>query len=111
MSDIEVVKGPNMRQIFNDFMRLERRPDGSIRIPLGSAQSTPALVGLESGDHVEVIYPDNLTAIATVERVERAGRVLWYAVVPNEDALVDIHPETLATATTLDSEQPSETRA
>lgn len=100
-----------MRQIFNDFMRLERRPDGSLRIPLGSEQSTPALTGLESGDHVTLIYPDNLVAEAAVERIERAGRVLWYAIVPNEDAIVDIHPDTLAAATSLDTEQPTEARA
>jgi len=100
-----------MRQIFNDFMRLERRPDGSIRIPLGSEQSTPALVGLTTGDRVELIYPDNLAAEATVEHVEHNGRVLWYAILPNEDAIVDIHPETLAAANSTDIQRPSEARA
>ncbi|HUY77322.1 MAG TPA: hypothetical protein VMV29_11160 [Ktedonobacterales bacterium] len=100
-----------MRQIFNDFMKLQRRSDGSIRIPLGSDQSEQALIGLADGDHVELIYPENLVAEAIVEHVEHEGRVLWYAVVPNEDAIVDIHPETLAASASTDVEQTSEARA
>jgi hypothetical protein len=87
-----------MRELFKDFMQLKRRPNGTIRIPLGADQTAPELVGLKVGERVRLIYPGNLTAEAAVEIEEHNGWRLWYAVLPNEDAIRDIHPETLAEA-------------
>ena len=86
----------DMREIFNDFMRLEHNPDGSVRIPLGAERATDDLRGLKDGEVVRIIYPGELVAEAIVEHQERNGHILWYGMVPNMDAIKDIHPDTLA---------------
>jgi hypothetical protein len=87
-----------MRELFNDFMQLERRSDGTVRIPLGAEQSSPELAGLAEGEHVRLIYPGNLLAEAIAESEERNEWKLWYAVLVSEDAIQDIHPEALTEA-------------
>lgn len=86
----------DMREIFNDFMRLEHNPDGSVRIPLGAERDTADLRDLKDGEVVRIVYPGELVAEATVEHQEHNGHILWYGIVPNMDAIKDIHPDTLA---------------
>jgi hypothetical protein len=85
-----------MREIFTDFMRLERRPDGTVRIPLGSQELSPDLEGLTDGERVCLVYPHELEAEATVAHERRDGDTVWYASISSMAAIRDIHPETLA---------------
>lgn len=85
-----------MRELFTDFMRLERRPDGTVRIPLGSRELSPDLAGLSDGEHVRLVYPHELEAEATVAHERRDGYTLWYATLSSMAAIRDIHPETLS---------------
>ena len=100
-----------MREVFNDFMRLEQRPDGTVRIPLGAEQVSADLAGLTDGEHVRLIYPGELHAEAIVEREERDGWTLWYAVISSMDAIRDLHPDTLAEANHTDQSKPAATSA
>jgi len=85
-----------MREVFSDFMRLERRPDGSVRIRLGAEGSAADLTGLVAGERVRVIYPGELVAQATIAREVHDGRTFLYALLPSVEAIHDIHPDTLA---------------
>ena len=77
-----------MREVFSDFMMLDRRPDGTVRIPLGAEEATNDLAGLVNGEHVRVVYPGELMAEAIVESEQVRGWTVWYAIVPNMDAIV-----------------------
>jgi hypothetical protein len=85
-----------MRELFTDFMRLERRPDGTVRIPLGSQELSPDLEGLTDGERVRLVYPHELEAEATIARERRDDYTLWYATLSSMAAIHDIHPETLS---------------
>lgn len=85
-----------MREIFNDFNRLERRPDGTVRIQLGIEGKSPQVSGLIDGERVRVIYPSELVAEALATHEEQNGFIVWYGEIASMDAIRDIHPETLA---------------
>ena len=87
-----------MREVFSDFMRFDRLPDGRIRIPLGTADVADDLKGLHEGERVRVCYPGNLEAEGVVDSESWQGTRYWYAVLESEQAIRDIHPETLAHA-------------
>jgi hypothetical protein len=100
-----------MRQVFTDFMKLERRADGTVRIMLGAEQVTPDLAGLTDGERVRLTYPGELQADATVQREEHNGLTVWYAVVPSMDDIQDIHPDTLADVSYPEASKPTATGA
>lgn len=87
-----------MREVFSDFMRFDRMPEGHIRIPLGTADVADDLKDLREGERMRVYYPGNLEAEGVVESEPWQGTRYWYAVLEGEQAIRDIHPETLAQA-------------
>jgi hypothetical protein len=68
-----------MREVFADFMLLERLPDGCRRIRLH--QQTIAREGLHEGDTVMLIEYGSLRAPARIEHVEGDGKSRWYGVI------------------------------
>lgn len=90
-----------MRDLFSDFTRLDRRPDGTVRVWLGAERPFNDLAGLVNGERVRVVMPGELLAEGIAESEHTDGWTIWYAVVPSIDAIV-----------TLDEEgQPDEARA
>ncbi|HEV7129779.1 MAG TPA: hypothetical protein VGN32_20270 [Ktedonobacterales bacterium] len=79
-----------MREVFSDFMRLERRSNGTVRVWLGAEQGNPDLKGICDGQRVLVIYPGELQAEGTVEHEQHGEWVTWYAIVPSWDTIQDI---------------------
>ena len=68
-----------MREIFSDFMRLERLPDGRRRIRLG--QRTIQQEGLHPGERVLLIEYGSLRAPAVIRCVpaeDGSGALRWY---------------------------------
>jgi hypothetical protein len=53
--------------VFSDFNVRETLPDGRVRIPLGPEPAAPDLQGLEDGQRVLILYPDELRAAGTVQ--------------------------------------------
>ena len=100
-----------MRELFSDFMEIERRADGTLRLPLGAEQAIPELRGLVDGEHVLLIYPENLEAEAIVTHEQQAGWTLWYAILSGEQAIHDIHPEALANGGQIHSDEHAEAQA
>lgn len=81
------------REVFSDFFVREERPDGSVRIPLGSAsERTPDLLGLHDGEQVLLVMPNELQAEAHVESDSHNGRTYWYGILDSIDAIQDISP-------------------
>lgn len=67
-----------------------------MRIPLGSEQSAPTLVGLRDGETVRLVMPGEREAEAVVVSERHDGWIVWYGIVSGMDAIQDIHPETIA---------------
>jgi hypothetical protein len=91
-----VAEAPGLHEVFSDFNVLETQADGRIRIPLGAESVAPDLQGLQDGQVVLILYPDELQAVGTVESELYNGMHFWYAVLPNRDAIQNIHPEAIA---------------
>lgn len=85
-----------MREIFNDFVKLDRRPDGTVRVPLGAEQVAPDLAGLHDGETVSLVMPGELEAEAVVVSERQSGWIVWYGILSGMDAIHDINPEALA---------------
>lgn len=82
-----------LREVFSDFCVREEHPDGSVRIPLGSAsERTPDLLGLHDGERVLLVMPNELQAEAYVESDSRNGRTYWYGILDSIEAIQDIAP-------------------
>ncbi len=82
-----------MREVFSDFMRLDRRPDGSVRVWLGAEQHSNALAGLTTGERIRVVYPGELLAEGIAECEQINGWTVWYAVLPSIKAIIDLSEE------------------
>ncbi len=76
-----------MRQILNDFMMSQLRPDGTVRIPLGSESRSSQLAGLSGGERILIVYPGNLSAEAVAASTVSDGERWWYGVVASADAI------------------------
>jgi hypothetical protein len=75
-----------MREVFSDFTRLEDRPDGTVRIPLGSDKHAD-LRDLRDGERVLVRLPGELEAEATAQSIPWQGAHFWYALVTSRTAI------------------------
>jgi len=89
-------EAPGLHAVFSDFNVIETLADGRVRIPLGAESVAPDLQGLQEGQPVLVLYPDELQAIGTVESEQYSGVRFWYAMLSNRDAIQNIHPEAIA---------------
>jgi hypothetical protein len=83
-----------MREVFSDFMVLDDRPDGTIRVPLGAESSASDLAGLSDGEAVLLVYPGNLRAPAIVQSEAPQGERYWFGTIASWDAIEDIHGDT-----------------
>ena len=82
-----------MHQILNDFLMSQHRPDGTVRVPLGSESRSSQLVGLSDGEPIFILYPGNLAGEAIAASTENDGERWWYGVVASADAIrnLDVH--------------------
>lgn len=87
-----------MREVFSDFTRLEDRPDGTVRIPLGSDKHAD-LRDLREGEQVLVRLPGELEAEATTQSMPWQGIRFWYALVASRTAIRVIEADTPAIST------------
>jgi hypothetical protein len=82
-----------MKEVFSDFMLIERLPDGQERVRIPRRQIEQASV--QAGDEVTLIEYDNLRAKARIEYEN--GH--WYGLILG--AVEDINPSTRSVEPTM----------
>jgi hypothetical protein len=87
------------RAVYSDFNEFERLPDGRVRIVLGPQPLSLALEPLADArddENVELVLPEELEAEGVLQSEPFEGGVYWYAILPNWEAIRNIHPEASA---------------
>lgn len=82
-----------LHEVFSDFVIRRPQPDGTVRIPLGTASAdAPDLLGLHDGERVLLVMPGELRAEATVVGEPWQGTTYWYGILDSMEAIQDITP-------------------